>query len=163
MSMGIINKVILVFPRIFWPLYWEKFGQLPEPNPSSSQAEFESNRGKYFLFQNMYNETNLPCLVVYISGQAAQDAENLTDDQILKEVLDRLSAMFPDETPLPKPIETVTTRWGKDCFSGGSSTILRPEGSFEEFSVAIQDAKRLYFAGEHIGSIKPGSVAGNCI
>ena len=160
MGMGVINKVVLVFPRIFWPITTERFGQLQDPITNGNQDDLEANRGKYFLFYNLYQETMLPCLVAYVSGQAAQTVERSTDDTIVNEILDKLSMIFPDETPLPKPIETVATRWGQDCYSRGCSTVLKPNGSYTEFSNVIQDAKRLYFAGEHISPNKPGSIAG---
>ena len=159
--MGIVNKVILVFPRIFWPLNLTKFGQIQEPNTTATHDDFENNRGKYYMFQNMYQETLLPCLVVYISGQACIKVEKQTDESIVNDILDRLSNMFPDETPLPRPIETVTTRWSQDCYSKGCATILKPNGSHKEFFDAAKDVKMLYLAGEHVSRNNPGTVSGN--
>ncbi|KAJ3327360.1 hypothetical protein HDU91_004397, partial [Kappamyces sp. JEL0680] len=112
-SLGIINKVCLVFPRVFWPVEVERFGIL-----SDCTAQL---RGKHFMMVNMYNSTKLPCLMVYYSGVAALDIESKEDMSILKDILNVLARMFPFECPLPYPIETVVTRWASDQYSGGQN------------------------------------------
>jgi monoamine oxidase len=162
MAMGIVNKVCLVFPRIFWPLNIQKLGSLGDSsmNEKLSYADYEKKRGRFFLFRNSYSTTQLPCLTVYISGPAAPDIEGETDDIIVGEILDRLSVMFPEESPLPKPIETIVTRWSTDAHSKGCSSILRTGGKVEDMTEIVADAKRLYFAGEHVAMQVPGNLEG---
>ncbi len=112
-SIGTVNKVSLVFPRVFWPIDVERFGILADQNAQS--------RGRHFMMVNMYNSTKVPCLMVYYSGLAALEIEGKEDMIILKEILNMLARMFPFECPLPYPIETIVTRWASDQFSGGEN------------------------------------------
>lgn len=105
-----VNKICLVFPRIFWPLDTEFFGILHH-SPSSQTS------GKYFLIQNMYNTTKLPCLMIYCCAQGALAVEKLEDLAIQKEILTILSRIFPLECPIPYPIESIVTRWACDRYS----------------------------------------------
>ena len=107
---SLVNKICLVFPRIFWPLDTEFFGILHQ-SPSSQ------TRGKYFLIQNMYNTTKLPCLMIYCCAQGALAVEKLEDLAIQKEILTILSRIFPLECPIPYPIESIVTRWACDRYS----------------------------------------------
>jgi hypothetical protein len=111
---GVVNKICLVFPRIFWPLDIKRFGLLSPINHNTSPINC---LGNHVLVINMYSETNLPCLLIYTCGFAALDMEAKKDCFIIEEILDRLSLCFPAEQPLPYPIETVLTRWSQDTFS----------------------------------------------
>lgn len=106
---GIVNKICLVFPRVFWPIDIEIFGVLGGTTPET--------RGKYFSIRNMYKETRLPCLMIYCCGASAIDIESLDDVTIQKDILAILARMFPLECPLPYPIESVVTRWSSDEYT----------------------------------------------
>ncbi len=108
------NKICLVFPRVFWPIHIKEFGILSD-----------EIRGKYFLIENLYEKTKLPCLLIKCSGEAALELENKEDLAIQKEVLTILSKMFPFECPLPYPIEAVITRWQKDQYKGINSEEIK--------------------------------------
>jgi monoamine oxidase len=155
-KMGVVNKICVVFPRIFWPLHLERFGSLTEFNGEDPGKV----RGKSFMFINMYQETQLPCLAVIVSGQAAIAMEKESDNDIVYEIMDRLCLMFPNEHPLPYPIESVITRWSKDTYSGGSSCYLKHKGIPGSFDELLMDSRRLYMAGEHVSNSRPGTIEG---
>ncbi|KAI8901503.1 flavin-containing amine oxidoreductase-domain containing protein [Globomyces pollinis-pini] len=157
LAMGVVNKICLVFPRIFWPLHTEKFGLLSSPNEKESLF---SSRGKFFLVENMYSSTQLPCLVVYTSGLAAETLEKQPDSSIINKIMMRLAMVFPNEQPLPLPIESVVTRWSSDIFSRGSSVYLKAGGNPDAFRDLRLDSKRLCWAGEQMSLNKPGTVEG---
>ncbi len=105
----LVNKICVVFPRVFWPIATEYFGILYD---HSSQS-----KGKYFLIQNMFHETKLPCLMIYCCGKGALELETHDDLTIQKDVLNILARMFPLECPLPYPIESIITRWSSDRYN----------------------------------------------
>jgi monoamine oxidase len=155
-KMGVVNKVCLVFPRIFWPLHLDRFGSLSDLSSESPSKV----RGRSYMFINMYHETQLPCLAVVLSGQAAISMEEESDNDIVYGIMDRLCLMFPNEHPLPYPIESVITRWSKDTYSGGSSCYLKQNGIPGSFDELLMDSRRLYMAGDHASNIRPGTIEG---
>lgn len=157
LEMGTLNKISLVFPRIFWPLHVHQFGSLAEVDGAKSHK----TRGRLFLFQNMYNETQLPCLTVFVSGTYACKIESSSDTDIIAAIMDVLTLIFPSEHPLPYPIESVITRWQKDIYSGGSTSILKHQGDPDSIRELMSDSKRLYLAGEYASHTVPGTLQGN--
>ena len=105
---GNCYKVCLVFPKIFWPLSIKRFGLLSDVEKGNEQF---ATLGKYLIIENQYTETNIPCLVVHTCGDAAIDMESKNDEEIINEIMNRLSFVFYSQQPLPYPIETVITRW----------------------------------------------------
>ncbi|KAJ3262102.1 hypothetical protein HK103_003945 [Boothiomyces macroporosus] len=142
-EMGISNKIVLVFPRIFWPLQYNSFGILQDN----------------LLFINQYHKTNLPCLIVHCSGNSALEMENRTDEELVDEIMKKLSKIFYSENPLPYPIETIVTRWQKDKYSLGCRTVLSTANP-DCFSDLKQDSSRLFWAGEYASLDQPGTING---
>ncbi|KAJ3274946.1 hypothetical protein HDV01_001810 [Terramyces sp. JEL0728] len=130
-DIGVSNKIVLVFPRIFWPLQYSSFGILQDN----------------LLFINQYQKTNLPCLIVFYSGAGAIDMELKNDEDLVEDIMKKLAKMFYTENPLPYPIETIVTRWQKDKYSLGCRTVLSTPNS-DCFSELKQDSSRLFWAGE---------------
>ncbi|KAJ3326325.1 hypothetical protein HDV06_000201 [Boothiomyces sp. JEL0866] len=143
-EMGISNKIVLVFPRIFWPLQYNSFGILQEN----------------LLFLNQYQKTNLPCLIVHYSGNTALEMEDRSDEELVEEIMKKLSKMFYTENPIPYPIETIVTRWQKDKFSLGCRTVLSTANP-DCFSDLKQDSSRLFWAGEYASIDQPGTINGS--
>lgn len=153
LQMGILNKMVLVFPRIFWALKDRKFGSL-------GKDVSHDTTGRSYLFLNMYESTQLPCLEILIAGYSAYELEDSSDDVIVRDIMGRLSAIFPEERPLPYPIETIITRWSHDVFSKGSSSFLKAGGDPNAFHELMADSRRLYLAGDHVSATKPGTIEG---
>lgn len=70
-----------------------------------------------FSCRNLFTTTKLPVLCSFISGQAAVEMEADNDETIVNKAMAVLSRIFPHEQPLPRPTETIVTRWSQDEFA----------------------------------------------
>ena len=85
LGFGLLNKVALFFPKVFWPHQTDFFGRT---------ARDPKQRGRFFLFFNLHQSSGQPALLALIAGSAAQDLEKLDDDDVANEALDALRTMF---------------------------------------------------------------------
>lgn len=140
--MGCFNKLVLVFPSIFWNPDIDSFGHV---NTSQSQL-YSDSRGRHYLFWNMFHTTGKPILVSFISGKAAIDMMENDDEEIALEALRILSKIYKE---IPAPINYLVTRWASDPFTKGSYTSIRPDGSGKDYDTISQTiSNKLFFAGE---------------
>ncbi|KAJ3037487.1 hypothetical protein HDV00_001662 [Rhizophlyctis rosea] len=174
LEMGLFNKLVLVFPRMFWPnKSGDVFGSLSNPAEGKTRGEvaakggsydpaaYASVRGRLFLFWNLYPTTKLPILVAFISGEAAREMENKDDKTIVSEAMSTLSTIFPRETPLPSPIETIVTRWSRDEFARGSYSYVAKDATGSDYDkLAETIGGKIYFAGEATNRSYPATVHG---
>ncbi|KAI9193427.1 flavin-containing amine oxidoreductase-domain containing protein [Polychytrium aggregatum] len=165
LNMGLFNKVVMVFPKLFWKADVDSFGSLNDPIASGSRENalsgFSGTRGRFFLFWNMYPSTGVPILMSFISGEAALEMEHQTDREIVDQALDVLSGIFSSQRPLPKPIETMVTRWGQDEFSRGSYSCIGNGATgrdHDRLSKSIDN--KIFWAGEATSRQYPATVHG---
>ena len=85
LGFGLLNKVALFFPKVFWPHQTDFFGRT---------ARDPKQRGRFFLFFNLHQSSGQPALLALIAGSAAQDLEKLDDDDVANEALEALRTMF---------------------------------------------------------------------
>ncbi|KAL1954908.1 hypothetical protein VTO42DRAFT_446 [Malbranchea cinnamomea] len=161
LGFGIMNKVILVFEKPFWDTTRDMFGLLREPRvPNSmSQADYVAGRGKSYLFWNCMKTSGLPTLVALMAGEAAYEAERLTDAEILGDVTSQLRNIFKD-VAVPDPLETIITRWGQDRFTYGSYSSVAAEAKPDDYDLMAQSIGNLHFAGEATCGTHPATVHG---
>jgi lysine-specific histone demethylase 1 len=148
LEMTVINKIFLVFPKIFWPFQKNMFGSLGKADDD-------------ILFINMYVETQLPCLHIKLKGGIAVELEREEDSKVINIIMTRLSEMFPEAYPIPYPIETIITRWSHDKYSCGSFVQLKESGDPHSFRALMGDSRRLFLSGEYASDTCPGTVQGN--
>jgi hypothetical protein len=111
------------------------------------------------LFWNCIKTSGKPVLVALMAGDAAHYAESTSDDQLVKEVTDRLDSMFaPNVVPLPS--ETIVTRWKKDPFARGSYSYVGPKTQAGDYDVMARPHGPLHFAGEATCGTHPATVHG---
>jgi hypothetical protein len=137
------------------------FGLLNEAEREASMRpeDYSSKRGRFFLFWNCIKTSGRPVLVALMAGDAAHYAEVTSDDQLVKEVTDRLDAMFaPNHVPLPS--EAIVTRWKKDPFAGGSYSYVGPKTQTGDYDVMARPHGPLHFAGEATCGTHPATVHG---
>ncbi|EEH20791.1 hypothetical protein PABG_03022 [Paracoccidioides brasiliensis Pb03] len=161
LGFGTMNKVILVFEKPFWDVERDMFGLLREPTVqnSLSQADYSRNRGRFYLFWNCIKTTGLPVLIALMAGDAAHQAEAMTDTEILGEVTSQLRNIFK-EVAVPDPLETIITRWGKDKFANGSYSYVGTEALPGDYDLMAKPIGNLYFAGEATCGTHPATVHG---
>ena len=90
-----------------------------------------------------------------VAGQAAIDLEDMTDDDVLQRVMQRLRKYHPD-CDVPDPISSVVTRWGQDPWTRGSYSSVPPGSA----GAADYVDGRLFFAGEATSAHYPAQMHG---
>ena len=147
---GLLDKVVLRFPSIFWK---EDVHFLTCATPDRSEVSM-------FLSLAGINE---PILVGFHQGLAALENEELGDGELREKAMAVLRRMYGPG--IPEPCEVICTRWGTDPMSLGSYSA--PQVSEEGFDLGLEDAavlagpigKSVYFAGE-AASKQPGLIHG---
>mmetsp|Transcript_34227 Transcript_34227/g.74089 ORF Transcript_34227/g.74089 Transcript_34227/m.74089 type:complete len:552 (+) Transcript_34227:130-1785(+) len=140
MGVGLLNKCILQWNNpsdVVWPK--DKFWlELITPDEASAD--------KWTTFFNPTSFKNVPVLVGFIAGDAAIDAEDQTDDEILEDVMRNLKAMYPS---IRKPDTVVITRWGKEPTARGSYAFTKVNRSWGHDKDNLRKRiNNLWFAGE---------------
>lgn len=147
LRVGLLNKVFLKFPKVFW---------------DAEEAFFtvqNSQRGRFVTWMNLYLTTGEPLLVAFNAARAAQDVEYLSDTETVDEAMNILREIFGSNIPVPMSYQI--TRWGKDPWSQGSYSYLG-KGSDPKMrgSLSKPVGSRLFFAGEATHSEFPASAHG---
>ena len=69
MGYGSFNKVVMVFPRLFWNQSVDAFGTLGGKYDTGDTPDFDKmRRGESYLVWNLASATGLPILVLFTSG-----------------------------------------------------------------------------------------------
>ena len=161
LGFGTLNKVILVFEKAFWDVEQDMVGLLREariPN-SLNQDDYVQNRGRFYLFWNCVKTSGRPLLVALMAGDAAHQAEFLSDTQIVSEATQQLARMF-NQNSVPQPTETIVTRWGKDRFACGSYSYVGVTSQPGDYDTMARPVGNLHFAGEATCGTHPATVHG---
>ncbi len=135
LQMGLLNKIILKFPYVFWPKanYW--FSYLADRYRT---AGVFSNYSVYF---------QQPVLVGFVAGRLARELEATSDEIIIQRTMGVLRELFGQT--IPDPDVSIITRWGQDPWSCGSycfSPVGATEKDYEILGAPIEN--RVFFAGE---------------
>ncbi|KAJ4268422.1 hypothetical protein NW762_002485 [Fusarium torreyae] len=160
LGFGILNKVVLVYDKIFWEHDRHIFGVLRESSNrlSTSQKDYAANRGRFFQWFNVSNTTGLPCLIALMAGEAGFETEHSSNDSLVAEATEVLRSVFGHDVPYPK--EAMVTRWGSDRFARGSYSSAAPGMQPEDYDVMARPVGNLFFAGEHTIGTHPATVHG---
>ncbi|KAG0629790.1 hypothetical protein M758_1G130500 [Ceratodon purpureus] len=142
LGFGLLNKVVMLFPKVFWGSELDMFGHL---------AEDPNKRGEYFLFYSYATVSEGPLLLALVAGEAAIEFEKTPPLQAVMRVMVVLRGIYePRGIDVPNPIQTVCTRWGSDFLSYGSYSNVAVEASGDDYDVLAESVGngRLFFAGE---------------
>jgi monoamine oxidase len=136
LGMGVLNKVYLRFPEVFWDEESDMLGYIAE------------RRGEWGEFLNIAYYTGDPILLGFNAGRYGRAIESMSDDEIVAGMMETLRTIYGPE--IPQPEGYLITRWGQDPFAGGSYS-YRPVGALPDDHDALAHpvAGRLFFAGEH--------------
>lgn len=160
LGFGILNKVVLVYDKVFWEEDRHIFGVLRESSNrhSTLQKDYAANRGRFFQWFNVTNTTGLPCLIALMAGEAGFDTEHTSNDSLIAEATGVLRSVFGKDVPYPT--EAVVTRWGSDRFARGSYSSAAPGMQPDDYDVMARPVGNLFFAGEHTIGTHPATVHG---
>jgi hypothetical protein len=137
------------------------FGLLNEAENEASlrPEDYTKKRGRFYLFWNCLKTSGKPVLVALMAGESAHYAEASSDDQLVKEVTDRLDSMFAPN-PVPLPSEAIVTRWKRDPYARGSYSYVGPKTQAGDYDVMARPHGPLHFAGEATCGTHPATVHG---
>ncbi|XP_010060514.2 lysine-specific histone demethylase 1 homolog 2 [Eucalyptus grandis] len=153
LGFGLLNKVAMVFPYVFWGEDLDTFGCLSEEG---------QNRGEFFLFYSYHTVSGGPVLIALVAGEAAQAFEYMDPCTSLSRVLSILKGIYrPKGIDVPHPIQSICTRWGSDPLSYGSYSHVRVNSSGRDYDILGESVgNRLFFAGEATSRQYPASMHG---
>jgi monoamine oxidase len=135
MRMGILNKVYLRFPRIFWPEEPDMLGYVSE------------RKGEWTEWLNIAHYTGQPVLLAFNAADYGRAIEDLTDDEIVAAAMATLRTMFGDD--IPEPEASLITRWGADPYAHGSYSFMALGANPDHYDdLAAPVGGRVFFAGE---------------
>ncbi|PIA37210.1 hypothetical protein AQUCO_03000062v1 [Aquilegia coerulea] len=102
LGFGLLNKVAMLFPHVFWSTDLETFGHL---------CDESSRRGEFFLFYSYASVAGGPLLIALVAGEAAHKFESMPPTDAVARVLQILRGIYePQGIDVPEPIQTVCTR-----------------------------------------------------
>ncbi|GAV85368.1 Amino_oxidase domain-containing protein/SWIRM domain-containing protein [Cephalotus follicularis] len=153
LGFGLLNKVAMVFPHVFWGEDLDTFGCL---------SELSKMRGEFFLFYSYHTVSGGPVLIALVAGEAAQTFECTDPSILLHRVLSVLRGIYsPKGIEVPDPIQTICTRWGSDPLSYGSYSHVRVQSSGSDYDILAESVgNRLFFAGEATTRQYPATMHG---
>ena len=133
---GLLNKIVLAFPRAFWPVEAHYLRSLSD-EPDNAAPEIVS----------LQPHLNVPVLVALVGGSAAQRIEMLPDAAQADLVMGALRRMFG--AGIPRPVEVRVTRWSRDIHARGSYSFLPVGASVDDHAALSRPiAGRIFLAGE---------------
>lgn len=158
---GVLNKVVLVYREAFWDEDLDIFGTLRNPPHrfTVDQADYFSQRGRFFQWFNITKTTGLPTLLALMAGDAAFTTESTPNDVLISEATKVLRTVFGKDA-VPPPIEAIVTRWKSDEFSRGSYSYTGANFQQDDYDVMAKPIGNLFFAGEHTCGTHPATVHG---
>ncbi|XP_074302158.1 lysine-specific histone demethylase 1 homolog 2-like [Silene latifolia] len=153
LGFGLLNKVAMVFPSVFWGEELDTFGRL---------SNHSHERGEFFLFYGYHTVSGGAVLVALVAGEAAQDFEQTDPSVLLHRVLNVLRGIYnPKGVDVPNPIQTACTRWGNDPLSYGSYSHVRVGSTGFDYDILAENVgNRLFFAGEATTRKYPATMHG---
>ncbi len=146
LGMGVLNKLVLKFPRVFWPANADWLGYIAE------------QRGRWSEWLDLSRHTGQPILIGFNAAAYGRAVELLSDEQVVAEALAVLRKLFGD---VPEPEAFAMTRWASDPFARGAYSFVGVgASSAQRAALGERVADRLFFAGEAASVDYPGNVHG---
>jgi monoamine oxidase len=75
---GLLNKVAMLFPSVFWETDLDTFGHL---------TDNKSSRGEFFLFYSYATVAGGPVLIALVAGEAAHTFESMPPTDAVTQVI----------------------------------------------------------------------------
>ncbi len=147
LKMGVLNKVYLKFPSVFWETDVDMLGYVSE------------QKGRWCEWLNIHKYTGEPVLLAFNAGAYGVEIESQTDEEIIDDAMQVLRRIYGDD--IPDPEGASITRWMSDPFSYGSYSHIPPGASGADYDeLARPVAGKLFFAGEATYRKAPSTVHG---
>lgn len=135
-QMGTVNKFLLVWDTAFWDTTLQYIGYTPK-----TKGKFN-----YFLNLRKYSPTN--GLMTFALGDYASQTEQLSDAEVIREIMLHLSDIYGSSVPQPRHL--LRTRWGQNPNAFGAYSYATNGTTSADFDTLANDLnRRVFFAGEH--------------
>lgn len=147
LGMGVLDKLYLRFPKVFWPTKYDWLGYIDE------------QKGRWSGWVNCYKLTKQPILLGFNSADFAKETEKWSDKDIINSGMAVLKKIYGNS--IPAPTDAQITRWAADPFTFGSYSFMGVGASpktHEQMAKPVGDT--LFFAGEATHKVHPGTVHG---
>ncbi|PRP76756.1 Lysine-specific histone demethylase 1-2, partial [Planoprotostelium fungivorum] len=149
LGFGLLNKVVMKFPNVFWDDTIDMFG---------STTDNGELRGEAYMFWNLHRVMGQPVLVALLAGKAAHLPEQLPEADIIQRVLQRLQRIFGT---IPQPTHSLVTNWGHDPYALGTYSYVGINSTGDDYDrLASTVDLNLFFAGEATSRWHPATAAG---
>lgn len=135
LGMGNYEKLILRFPRRFWPDGPQRFQYLTRQSPEL-----------FTSWLNLAHYSGEPVMAVYHAGSHARYINQLDDAAYIQAALAVLRRLF--DPAAPEPVAYVRTGWEHDPWSRGSYSFARVGSQADDRRTLARAEGRLSFAGE---------------
>ncbi|HBO7171440.1 TPA: NAD(P)-binding protein [Pseudomonas aeruginosa] len=146
LGMGTYNKVLLMFPEVFW-------GQ------ASIVSHLHTRNGLWSNWYALNKYMKKPVLCALQGGTPALLLEKMSDQDIREDAMAHLRMLFGSS--IPSPIEIRVTRWNSDPFARGSYSFPKVGAlQSDRFELATPVHETLLFAGEATHADCSGTVHG---
>jgi monoamine oxidase len=160
---GVGNKCILFWDEADFDVFWPKDKDyIVRLRKSSGSTGSKPGEDSWLEFYNAYKfNGKKPVLIGLCAGTDASAIERLSDEQIQRDVLASLRAIFDT---VPEPTKTIVTRWENDEFSKGSYSYVSVGCTKQSrIDLGAPVDGRLFFAGEATETIFPSTTQGALI
>jgi len=145
-GMGVLNKVWLEFPEVFW-------------DDVSSINFVGEDKGRFSEWLSLAQDFGRPYLLAFNAAEFGQKLEAFSDAEIIEDAMLVLRSAYGDD--VPEPTSYLISRWHSDPYSRGSYSFLRQGGRPEHRKdLADTVAEKLFFAGEATSTRFPATVHG---
>jgi lysine-specific histone demethylase 1 len=95
-----------------------------------------------------------------MAGDAAVQAEEESNELLVAEMTSLLARIHGKEL-LPRPLQSIVTRWSKDPFARGSYSYVGPDATGDDYDLLGESIdQKLFFAGEATCRTHPATVHG---
>ena len=146
-NMGNVNKFLLVWNIPFWDTNLQYIGYTP------------NIKGKFNYFLNLKKFTSSNGLMTFAFGDYATLTENMTDSQIINEIMLNLKSIYGNS--IPNPTNFLRTKWGQNINSYGAYSYATNGSTSSDFDILASEVNnKLFFAGEHTERQYRGTVHG---
>lgn len=147
LEMGGVNKFLCIWDEAFWNEKCQYIGY------TSKQ------KGAFNYFLNVGRFADVNALMTFTFGDFSVEAETLTDEEIIDQIMENLRAIYGND--IPRPHTFSRTKWSSNPYSYGAYSYVPNTGrstAFESFEDVIDG--KLHFAGEHTSRDYRGTVHG---
>ncbi|MFK8160836.1 MAG: flavin monoamine oxidase family protein [Lewinella sp.] len=147
LKMGSVNKFLCTWDVPFWDTDLQYIGYTSEV------------KGKFNYFLNMKKFTDANALMTFCYGDYSKQTENMSEAEIIDEIMSHLKTIYGDE--IPPPSNLLRTKWTSNEYTFGAYSFISNgtrSSDFEAFEQQVED--KLFFAGEHTSRDYRGTVHG---